>query len=104
MTVAVIEDDDGVSKGYGFVRFTDEADRNRCYAELDRAMGLGKKPITIKPAFAPKTRSVLRCSYICDLFSAILFSWYRQNILFIFGEGGLIIKFLFVVHLTQCDA
>ena len=55
---SVIEDDDGVSKGYGFVRFMDEAERNRCYAELDRALGLGKKPITIKPAFAPKTRFV----------------------------------------------
>ena len=54
--VSVIEDDDGVSKGYGFVRFTDEAERNRCYAELDRALGLGKKPITIRPAFAPKSR------------------------------------------------
>lgn len=52
----MIEDDDGVSKGYGFVRFMDEAERNRCYAELDRALGLGKKPITIRPAFAPKTR------------------------------------------------
>ena len=52
----VIEDDDGVSKGYGFVRFMDEAERNRCYAELDRALGLGKKPITIRPAFAPKSR------------------------------------------------
>ena len=54
----VIEDDDGVSKGYGFVRFMDEAERNRCYAELDRALGLGKKPITIRPAFAPKSRLV----------------------------------------------
>lgn len=56
LAAIVIEDEDGVSKGYGFVRFTDEAERNRCYAELDRALGLGKKPITIKPAFAPKTR------------------------------------------------
>ena len=56
LVAIVIEDEEGVSKGYGFVRFTDEAERNRCYAELDRALGLGKKPITIKPAFAPKTR------------------------------------------------
>ena len=52
----VIEDDEGVSKGYGFVRFTDEEERNRSYSELDGAMGLGRKAITIKPALAPKSK------------------------------------------------
>ena len=65
--LSVIEDDDGVSKGYGFVRFMDEAERNRCYAELDRALGLGKKPITIRPAFAPKSRLVHLPSLSCRL-------------------------------------
>ena len=52
----VIEDDEGVSKGYGFVRFIDEEERNRSYSELDRAVGLGRKAITIKPALAPKQK------------------------------------------------
>ena len=56
---AVIEDDDGISKGYGFVRFTDEHERNMSYTELDGSAGLGKKTITIKPALAPKTRYLL---------------------------------------------
>lgn len=55
---AVIEDEEGISKGYGFVRFMDEAERNRSYLELDGAVGLGRKAITIKPALAPKPKLV----------------------------------------------
>ena len=50
----VIEDEEGVSKGYGFVRFLDEEERSQCYSELDGCRGLGRKAITIKPALAPK--------------------------------------------------
>ena len=53
----VVEDDDGVSKGYGFVRFMDERERDLCLVEMAGAMGLGRKPLTIKPALAPKSRS-----------------------------------------------
>ena len=50
----VIEDEEGISKGYGFVRFLDEEERSQCYSELDGCRGLGRKAITIKPALAPK--------------------------------------------------
>ena len=50
----VIEDEEGVSKGYGFVRFMDEGERSQSYSELDGSLGLGRKAITIKPALAPK--------------------------------------------------
>ena len=52
----MVEDDDGVSKGYGFVRFIDERERDLCLVEMDGAMGLGRKALTIKPALAPKLR------------------------------------------------
>ena len=52
----VIEDDNGVSKGYGFVCFLDEAERSRSYTQLNGVPGLGKKNITIKPALAPKPK------------------------------------------------
>ena len=42
----VIEDEEGVSKGYGFVRFLDEEERSQCYSELDGCRGLGRKAIT----------------------------------------------------------
>ena len=50
----MIEDEEGVSKGYGFVRFMDEGERSQSYSELDGSLGLGRKAITIKPALAPK--------------------------------------------------
>ena len=56
--VVVVEDEDGSSKGYGFVRFMDEYERDICLSEMDGAMGLGRKPLTIKPALTPKTRCV----------------------------------------------
>lgn len=55
----VVEDENGVSKGYGFVRFVDERERDLCLVEMDGAKGLGYKPLTVKPAQAPKSRSTL---------------------------------------------
>lgn len=48
--LVVIEDEAGVSKGYGFVRFYDESEQNRAFEELDNSTGLGTKPIRVKPA------------------------------------------------------
>ena len=55
-TPPVIEDEGGVSKGYGFVRFTDERERDAAIARLDGTTGLGKKPIAVKLALAPRQR------------------------------------------------
>lgn len=54
----MIEDEEGISKGYGFVRFTDENERDRSLTEMSGALGLSKKPLTIKPALAPKAKLV----------------------------------------------
>ena len=55
----VVEDENGASKGYGFVRFIDERERDLSLVEMDGAKGLGYKPLTVKPAQAPKSRCVL---------------------------------------------
>ena len=63
---SVVEDEEGVSKGYGFVRFMDEKERDLCLVEMDGAVGLGRKPLAVKPALAPKTRCVLQCIQCTD--------------------------------------
>lgn len=52
--LSVVEDDYGVSKGYGFVRFSEEYERDRALEEMDGAYGLGLRPIRVKQAQAPK--------------------------------------------------
>ena len=52
----MIDDDEGISKGYGFVRFTDESERERSLTEMSGALGLGRKPLIIKLALAPKSK------------------------------------------------
>ena len=56
LSITVVEDEEGVSKGYGFVRFMDEGERDRSLSEMSGAVGLGKKPLIIKPALAPKSK------------------------------------------------
>lgn len=51
-----MEDENGASKGYGFVRFLDESERNDSFKHLNGVTGLGKKAITIREASAPKQR------------------------------------------------
>ena len=50
----VIEDETGTSKGYGFVRFCDQSERDRSLTELDNTLGLGSKAIKIREALPPK--------------------------------------------------
>lgn len=59
-----MDDENGFSKGYGFVRFLDETERNGCYSHLNGATGLGKKAITIREAFAPKQRYYINSSKV----------------------------------------
>jgi RNA recognition motif-containing protein len=44
---AVVEDENGVSRGYGFVKFSDMEERDRCVAEIDGMM-FGLKPISVR--------------------------------------------------------
>lgn len=50
----MIEDETGTSKGYGFVRFCDQSERDRSLTELDNTLGLGSKAIKIREALPPK--------------------------------------------------
>ena len=46
----VIED----GRGYGFVQFFDEVERDLCCMEMNGKGGLGQKLIRVKPAIIPK--------------------------------------------------
>ena len=45
----------GNHRGFGFVRFMDVRDRDRCLLEISRVPGLGSRLVTAKPA----TKSVI---------------------------------------------
>ncbi|XP_073759192.1 tRNA selenocysteine 1-associated protein 1 isoform X2 [Callorhinus ursinus] len=51
----VVLDQTGVSKGYGFVKFTDELEQKRALTECQGAVGLGSKPVRLSVAI-PKAR------------------------------------------------
>ncbi|XP_044919993.1 tRNA selenocysteine 1-associated protein 1 isoform X1 [Mustela putorius furo] len=46
----VVLDQTGVSKGYGFVKFTDELEQKRALTECQGAVGLGSKPVRLSVA------------------------------------------------------
>ena len=46
---SVVVDNTGTSKGYGFVRFGNEQEQQTALATMVNAMGLGAKPIKVKP-------------------------------------------------------
>ena len=77
---SVIEDEAGVSKGYGFVRFYDEAEQNRAFEELDNSTGLGSKPIRVKPANNNPRQKLVPLS--CEFVLLIARSDHRQSQLF----------------------
>nr|XP_051714174.1 tRNA selenocysteine 1-associated protein 1 [Oryctolagus cuniculus] len=51
----VVLDQTGVSKGYGFVKFTDELEQKRALTECQGAVGLGSKPVRLSVAI-PKAK------------------------------------------------
>ncbi|UYV72448.1 TRNAU1AP [Cordylochernes scorpioides] len=52
--VAVVMDDNGISKGYGFVRFTSEADQQNALVEMQHSRRVGSKPIRLSLATPKK--------------------------------------------------
>ena len=50
MIIIVFED----GKGYGFIQFFDEVERDLCCMEMNGKPGLGQKLIRVKPAVIPK--------------------------------------------------
>ena len=55
----------GQSRGYGFVRFGDEADQQRALVEM-QGVYCGNRPMRISTA-TPKTRFVLSTAFLCRL-------------------------------------
>ncbi|XP_068824654.1 tRNA selenocysteine 1-associated protein 1 isoform X1 [Capricornis sumatraensis] len=51
----VVLDQTGVSKGYGFVKFTDELEQKRALTECQGAIGLGSKPVRLSVAIPKAT-------------------------------------------------
>ncbi|NXX70871.1 TSAP1 protein, partial [Spizella passerina] len=58
----VVLDQAGVSKGYGFVKFTDELEQKRALTECQGAVGLGSKPVRLSVAI-PKANRVKPMEY-----------------------------------------
>nr|XP_004671310.1 tRNA selenocysteine 1-associated protein 1 isoform X1 [Jaculus jaculus] len=58
----VVLDQTGVSKGYGFVKFTDELEQKRALTECQGAVGLGSKPVRLSVAI-PKASRVKPVEY-----------------------------------------
>ncbi|XP_008943502.1 PREDICTED: tRNA selenocysteine 1-associated protein 1 [Merops nubicus] len=58
----VVLDQAGVSKGYGFVKFTDELEQKRALTECQGAVGLGSKPVRLSVAI-PKANRVKSMEY-----------------------------------------
>lgn len=54
-TAKVVLDGRGLSKGYGFVRFSEETDQQKALIEMQHTIGLGRKPIRVSLA-TPKNR------------------------------------------------
>lgn len=48
--LAVVLEPSGKSKGYGFVRFSEETDQQRALIEMQHMQGVGKKPIRVSLA------------------------------------------------------
>nr|XP_025043493.1 tRNA selenocysteine 1-associated protein 1 isoform X2 [Pelodiscus sinensis] len=58
----VVLDQTGVSKGYGFVKFTDELEQKRALTECQGAVGLGSKPVRLSVAI-PKANRMKTVEY-----------------------------------------
>nr|XP_020724947.1 tRNA selenocysteine 1-associated protein 1 isoform X1 [Odocoileus virginianus texanus] len=72
----VVLDQTGVSKGYGFVKFTDELEQKRALTECQGAIGLGSKPVRLSVAI-PKASRVKPVEY-SQMYSYSYNQYYQQ--------------------------
>uniref|UniRef100_A0ABI7ZWX2 tRNA selenocysteine 1-associated protein 1 n=1 Tax=Felis catus TaxID=9685 RepID=A0ABI7ZWX2_FELCA len=72
----VVLDQTGVSKGYGFVKFTDELEQKRALTECQGAVGLGSKPVRLSVAI-PKASRVKPVEY-SQMYSYSYNQYYQQ--------------------------
>lgn len=56
-TAKVVLDSRGMSKGYGFVRFSEETDQQKALIEMQHTIGLGRKPMRVSLATPKKTNT-----------------------------------------------
>ncbi|XP_053394621.1 tRNA selenocysteine 1-associated protein 1-like isoform X2 [Mercenaria mercenaria] len=54
-TAKVVLDSRGMSKGYGFVRFSEETEQQKALIEMQHTIGLGRKPMRVSLATPKKT-------------------------------------------------
>lgn len=50
----VVMDQSGKSKGFGFIRFSEESDQQRALIEMQHMTGLGRRPIKVSLASIKK--------------------------------------------------
>ena len=64
--LAVVVDSNGKSRGYGFVRFRLEEERERAMKEMQRYVGLGTNPIHVSLAQAKRFVVMLYAYFIVN--------------------------------------
>jgi len=64
----IMWEDHGFSRGYGFVRFSDENEMKRALVEMQGASGLGSKPIRVSVA-TPKGKSSESSTTTMDMYT-----------------------------------
>ena len=70
--LAVVLDSSGKSKGFGFVRFSEETDQQRALIEMQHMTGIGRRPIKVGLA-APKryTLNIKREGFFKEWWSTV---------------------------------
>lgn len=80
----VMSDSSGVSRGFGFVRFTDPEEQQRAMSEMQGVKGCGTKPLRVSPATSGKKWGFVRCLSQCKFVFLFMSSMPFVNIYIIF--------------------
>ncbi|XP_072884567.1 tRNA selenocysteine 1-associated protein 1-like isoform X3 [Hemitrygon akajei] len=72
----VVLDNLGNSKGYGFVKFSDEAEQKRALAECQGAIGIGGKALRLSVAI-PKTNRVVKAPDYSQMYTYSYSQYYQ---------------------------
>ena len=67
------------SKGFGFVRFSDEADQQKALIEMQHMTGIGRKPIRVGLAAPKKTYNNYNSNYSSSYNSSNYYNWGGYN-------------------------
>uniref|UniRef100_A0A8C4NP79 tRNA selenocysteine-associated protein 1 n=1 Tax=Eptatretus burgeri TaxID=7764 RepID=A0A8C4NP79_EPTBU len=83
MSGKVITDQNGVSRGYGFVRFAEENEQKKALGEMQGATGLGSRPVKISLATPKKYLPFLKYFFLFLVFFCFVPSPSHMKVLFI---------------------